>query len=170
MKLSSVGPFLVEEFWRLLPPTTFFFCAFNLVSFTTNLMVHHYWFALTNFLFATVMALIVGKVVLVTRHLHFIDHFRNGPLVYSILFKTVFYSVVVALVRVLEVFSHMARDSRGFQAAFDAELDDFTWYHFAGVQLWLLVCFLIYVTGAEITRAVGKDRMINLLFHGKGTS
>ncbi len=166
MTLTRFGRFLAEEFRLVLPPTIYFFCAFNLVSFTTNLMVHHYWFALTNFMFASVMALIVGKVVLVTRRLHFVDRFRDGPLIYSIVFKTVFYSVVVALVRVLELFSHMARDDRGFQAAFDAERDAFTWYHFTAVQLWLFACFLVYVAAVEISAVVGKERILRILFHG----
>jgi hypothetical protein len=164
--MSSVGHFLAEEFRLLLPPTIYFFCAFNLVSFTTNLMVHHYWFALTNFIFATVMALIVGKVVLVTRRLSFVNHFRSGPLIYSILFKTTFYSIVVALVRVLEVFSHLARDDRGFSVAFTAERDAFTWYHFTAVQLWLFVCFLIYIAAVEVTAVIGKERIKRILFHG----
>jgi hypothetical protein len=167
VRVANIGSFLAEEFRLVLPPTIYFFCAFNLVSFTTNLMVHHYWFALTNFMFASAMALIVGKVVLVTRRLHFVDRYRDGPLIHSILFKTVFYSVVVALVRMLEVFSHMARDDRGFRAAYDAERDSFTWYHFAAVQLWLFVCFLAYVAAVEITAAVGKERMMRLLFHGR---
>ena len=91
---------------------------------------------------------------------------RSDTLIYSILFKTTFYSIVVALVRVLELFSHMARDDRGFSVAFAAERDDFTWYHFTAVQLWLFVCFLIYIAAVEVTAVVGKERIKRILFHG----
>ena len=79
MTAAAVGRFLLKELKIVLPPTIYFFCAFNLIVFTTNLMVHHYWFALSNFLVATALALIVGKVILVTDKFHFIDRYRGPP-------------------------------------------------------------------------------------------
>ncbi|HTR85163.1 MAG TPA: hypothetical protein VMI56_11850, partial [Reyranella sp.] len=124
---AKTRQFLRHEIELMLPPTIYFFCVFNLIAVTSNLLVRHYWFALTQFLLATMLALIAGKVILVTHRITFLDRFRGPPLIRPILFKTVFYSVVVALVRVLEVFSHLARDERGFHVAFRAELDAFTW-------------------------------------------
>ncbi len=113
MNVAAAGRFLLKELKIVLPPTIYFFCAFNLIVFTTNLMVHHYWFALSNFLVATALALIVGKVILVADKFHFIDRYRGPPLIRAILFKTVFYTVIVTLVRVIEVFVHVVRDERG---------------------------------------------------------
>jgi hypothetical protein len=166
---SAVGQFLLKELKIVLPPTIYFFCAFNLIVFTTNLMVHHYWFALSNFLVATALALIVGKVILVTDKFHFIDRYRGPPLIRAILFKTVFYSLIVTLVRAIELFVHIARDDRGFSVAFGEAVDAFTWYRFTAIQIWLFTCFLIYVTATELNAAVGKGRMMGLLFrHGAG--
>jgi len=50
---------------HMLPPTLYFFIAFNLIVFTTNLMVRDYWFDVSSFLVATTTALVVGKAVLV---------------------------------------------------------------------------------------------------------
>ena len=167
MNASAVGRFLLKELKIVLPPTIYFFCAFNLIVFTTNLMVHHYWFALSNFLVATMLALIVGKVILVTDKFHFIDRYRGPPLIRAVLFKTVLYTVIVSLVRVAEVFAHIARDERGTAVAFREAVDNFTWYRFTAIQIWLLTCFLIYVTATELNAALGKGRMTNLLFrHG----
>ena len=162
--------FLVHEFKLLLPPTIYFFCAFNLISFTTNLLARHYWFALSHFLFATTMALIVGKVILVSQRLTFLERFRDAPLVWPILFKTVFYSVVVALVRVLEVFIHIARDDRGMRVAFDATVDAFTWQRFTAVQTWLFVCFLIYIAFKELTARLGGGELMRLWFQRRPTA
>ena len=167
MNAAAVGRFLLKELKIVLPPTIYFFCAFNLIVFTTNLMVHHYWFALSNFMVATVLALIVGKVILVTDKFHFIDRYRGPPLIRPILFKTVFYSVIVTLVRVAEVFLHIIRDERGTSVAFQEALDNFTWYRFTAVQVWLLTCFLIYVTAIELNAALGKGRMTGLLFRSE---
>ena len=158
------GRFLLHEFKLMLPPTVYFFCAFNLLALTSNLIVRHYWFALTQFLLATMLALIAGKVILVTHRFTFLEYYRGPPLIRSILLKTVFYTVAVALVRVLEVFSHIARDDRGAKVASQEQLDAFTWQHFAVMQIWLFVCFLIYVTAIEISKVLGPGRMFQLIF------
>jgi hypothetical protein len=165
---ATAGRFLLEELRIVLPPTIYFFCVFNLIVFTTNLMVHHYWFALSNFLVATMLALVVGKVILVTDKFHFIDRFRGPPLIRAILFKTAFYSVIVSLVRIAEVFIHIARDERGSAVAFQEAVDNFTWYRFTAIQIWLFVCFLVYVTVIELNTALGKGRMAQLLFRRRG--
>ncbi len=164
MTTATAGRVLLKELRIVLPPTIYFFCAFNLIVFTTNLMVHHYWFAVSKFLVATMLALVVGKVILVTEKFRFIDRYRGPPLIRAILFKTVLYSVIVTLVRVGEVFFHIIRDDRGSAIAFQEALDDFTWYRFIAIQIWLLTCFLIYVTTVELNVALGKGRMTSLLF------
>ena len=164
MTASAAGRFLLKELKIVLPPTIYFFCAFNLIVFTTNLMVHHYWFAVSNFLLATMLALIVGKVILVADKFPFVHRYRGPPLIRAIAFKTVLYSVIVTLVRVLEVFVHIARDVRGLSVAFNEAVDNFTWYRFIAIQVWLLACFLIYVTVIEVNAALGRGRLAELLF------
>lgn len=159
------GRWVVEELRELLPPTIYFFFAFNLVAFTTGLMVHHYWFALESFLFASTMALVVGKILLVVRRVPLANRFRNSPLIVPILYKTLFYSIIVGLVRVLEVFLHIVRDERGMTVAFRSVADAFTWQHFTAVQIWLFVSFLIYALARESDAALGDHRLFKLLFH-----
>lgn len=161
---AKAWAFLVHEFKLILPPTIYFFCAFNVIVFTTNLLVLHYWFALSHFLFATTMALIVGKVILVTHRFAFLERFRDAPLVWPILFKTVFYTVVVALVRLLEVFIRVVRDERGMRVGFDAAVDAFTWERFTVIQTWLFVCFLIYVAFRELATRLGAGELMHLWF------
>jgi hypothetical protein len=72
----------------MLPPTLYFFIAFNLIVFTTNLLVHDYWFRLSGFLVATTTALVVGKSVLVANEIRLIDRFRGAPLIQPIFYKT----------------------------------------------------------------------------------
>jgi len=90
-------------------------------------------------------------------------------LIRAILFKTVFYSVIVSLVRVAEVFLHIIRDERGTSVAFQEAVDNFTWYRFTAIQVWLFTCFLIYVTAIELNAALGKGRMASLLFRRSAT-
>jgi hypothetical protein len=58
---------LLHKLREALPPTIFFFLGFNLIVLTTNLLVAQYSVAVSNFMLATVAALVVGKAVLTAR-------------------------------------------------------------------------------------------------------
>jgi hypothetical protein len=161
------GRFLAKELRLILPPTIYFFCVFNLIVLTSNLLVRHYWFALSHFLFATTMALIVGKVILVTDKFSIIDRFRHAPLIQPILYKTAFYTIAVSVVRLAEQFVHFRFDERGFAIALHEALDAFTWRHFAAVQIWLVLSFLVYVAVTELNDRLGAGRLVNLLFNDR---
>lgn len=154
---------------HLLPPTLYFFIAFNLIVVTTNLLTRDYWFNLGTFMLASTTALIVGKVVLVVDKVRIIDKFRGAPLAQPILYKTVFYSVVVTVVRFLERLMHFAFDPRGFDAAAEAALADFSWHRFVAVQVWIFVCFMLYVTASELNALVGDGQLRRLFFHHRSS-
>ena len=154
---------------HLLPPTLYFFVAFNLISFTTNILVDNHWFHLESFILASTTALVVGKIVLVVDNVRIIDKFRGGPLIWPILYKSILYSVVVLIVRFLEKAVRFAIDADGFGPAFRDALHDFTWHKFAAVHLWIFVCFLIYVTATEFNALVGQGQLYRLFFHHRSS-
>jgi hypothetical protein len=154
---------------HVVPPTLFFAVAFNLIVFTTNLMIHDYWFRLSGFLVATTTALIVGKAVLVANNIKLIDRYRGAPLIQPILYKTIFYTIVVLIVRIAERFAHLAFDDRGFGVAFDAAVHDFTWRRFAAIQIWIFTCFLIYVTATELSALLGEGQLFRLFFRHRSS-
>lgn len=140
---------------HLLPPTLYFFIAFNLIVFTTNLLAHNYWFNLSSFLLASTTALVVGKVVLVVDKVRIIDKFRGAPLIQPILYKTIFYSLVVTVVRFLEKILDVAFEAHSLGQVYQMVLVDFTWHRFVAVQVWIFVCFLLYVTASELNALIG---------------
>jgi hypothetical protein len=154
---------------HLLPPTLYFFVAFNLISFTTRATVQPLWFDLPSFILASTTALVVAKVVLVVDRVRVIDKFRGGPLIRPILYKSIFYSLVVLIVRFLEKVIHFAIDTDGFGPAFRDALHDFTWHRFAAVHIWIFVCFLIYVTASEFNVLVGRGQLYRLFFHHRSS-
>jgi len=159
----------VALFRHLLPPTCYFFVAFNLITFTTNLLAHNYWFNLGSFMLASTMALIVGKVVLVVDKVRIIDKFRGAPLIQPILYKTVFYSLVVLVVRFLEKIVDVAFDAHSIGQIVQMVLADFTWHRFVAVQVWMFVCFLLYVSASELNALVGDGQLRRLFFHHRSS-
>lgn len=156
--------FWLHEMKLLLPPTIYFFCAFNLIVITTNLLARSYFLALTNFLAATALALLVGKAVLVADKFRAIHRFQNAPLIKPILYKTLFYGLVVMLFRVVEQLVHFSFDQNGFRVAFGEAVEAFTWHRFAAIQIWLFTTFLLYVTAAEVSKALGPGKLKQLMF------
>jgi hypothetical protein len=166
---ARAGRTVLGVFRHMWPPTLYFFIAFNLIVFTTNLLVHDYWFGLSGFLIATTTALVVGKSVLVANEIRLIDRFRGAPLIQPILYRTVFYTLIVLVVRILERFIHLAIDNRGFTVAFGAAVDEFSWRRFAAIQIWLFTCFLLYVTATELSALLGEGQLFRLFFRHRSS-
>lgn len=168
MPLGVLGK-VAKAIREVVPPTLYFFVAFNLIVFTTNLMIHDYWFKLSGFLLATTTALIVGKAVLVANHISLIHRFRGAPLIQPILYKTLFYTLVVFVVRFFERLLQLALDHRGISWALDTEIHTFNWHRFAAVQIWIFTTFLIYVAATEIGDLMGEGQLFRLLFRHRSS-
>ncbi len=76
-----------HEFIQVLPPTIFFFVAFNVITITKALMLQQYGIDFSGFAAATIGALLVGKVVLVADKLRLINRFPDRPLIYNVAWK-----------------------------------------------------------------------------------
>ena len=159
------GARILHELRGALPPTIFFFVGFNFIVLTTNLLVADYAVAVSNFMLATVAALIVGKAVITANAMPFLKLFDRAPLIQPILFKTAVYWIAVFLARLAERFVHFAVIERNRPGDFAAYLiSTFTWHRFIAISLWILVLFLIYETASEFSQLFGPAEMRRLLF------
>jgi hypothetical protein len=160
-----IGARVLHEAREALPPTLFFFVGFNLIVLTTNLLVAQYLVAVSNFMLATMAALVVGKAVLVANNLPVIRHYDRAPLIAPILFKTGIYWVIVFLARLLERFVHFFFVERNPIGDFPSYLIfTFSWRRFVAISLWLIVLFLIYVIAKEFSLLFGPGEIARLLF------
>ena len=159
-----VGGRLLHEVREVLPPTIFFFVGFNFIVLTTNLLVAQYLVAVSNFMLATMAALVVGKAVLVANKIPLLRRYDRAPLIQPILFKTAFYWVIVFFARLLERLVHFLFEGNA-PADFGSYLiTTFSWHRFSAISLWILVLFLIYVTVSEFSNLFGPGEIRRLLF------
>jgi hypothetical protein len=163
---ARLRAFVVHEFRELLPPTIYFFVGFNLILFTKRLFLAEYLIQFSGFFLATVGALVVGKTVLIADAMPFLRRFDQAPLAQPILFKTVVYSLLVLLVRLLEAFVHylIQGGNVGRGGFLDELLGSFSWDQFIATQLWIFVLFLVYVTASEINNLLGDGELFKILF------
>ena len=162
---NRIGARILHEAREALPPTIFFFVGFNFIVFTTNLLLADYAIAVSNFMLATVAALVVGKAVLVANAMPYLRRYDRAPLIRPILFKTAFYWVIVFLARLLERFVRFSVIERNPSGEFMSYLiTTFSWHRFSAISLWILALFLIYVTATEFGHLFGPGELRRLFF------
>jgi hypothetical protein len=89
---------LKEEFFKLLPPTIFFFVALHIVVFVRVLMLKGTGVAPSSSISTVVAALILGKAVLLADMLPMINRFPDKPLIYNVAWKTLIYLLAATLI------------------------------------------------------------------------
>jgi hypothetical protein len=150
---------------HLLPPMLYFLISFNLISITNRLLIYdHDWFDLTSIVIATTTALVVAKVVLLVDRVRIIDKFRGAPLIQPILYKSLFYSLVVLVVRFVERWIDFSFDAHGLGPGFQLLLARLDWHRFIAVHLWIFFCFLVYVAATELGALTGEGQLLRLFF------
>jgi len=161
---GRVLAFLLHEFRQVLPPTIFFAVGFTLIVFTQRLALAEFLIEFDGYLLAVVMALVVGKAVLVADKLPLLRSFDGSPLIAPILFKTAVYWVFVFIARLLEAAVHYLFESGGL-AGFGVHIvEQFSWNRFLFVQTWILALFLIYCTASEIAALFGDGELFRIFF------
>jgi hypothetical protein len=159
-----IGARILHELRGALPPTIFFFVGFNFIVLTTNLLVADYAVAVSNFMLATLAALVVGKAVITANAMPFLKHFDRAPLIQPILFKTGIYWVAVFFARLAERFVHFSVEGHRPGDFVAYLMSSFSWHRFIAISLWIFVLFLIYVTASEFSQLFGPAEMRRLMF------
>jgi hypothetical protein len=156
---------LVRE---MIPPALFFFVAFQLLAFTRALMLNRYGIEVATFAAATIGALVVAKVVVLTNLLPFINRFPSRPLLWNIGWKTPIYFAAALVVRYIEEFVHFYRQHGDIMIANRHLLDEVIWTRFWAIQIWLMVLLLVYCTLSELVRVSGWTRVRELFIGASG--
>jgi hypothetical protein len=156
--------FIIKEIKEMIPPTIFFAAGFNLVVFTTNLILGQYQLKYSSYLLATTGALIVGKSVLIAQALPFFRRMDNGPLIRPVLYKTTIFFIAVALVRIIEKLIEFLAHGGTLRGIHQYVVTTFSWNQFFAIQIWLLVLFLIYTFFVELNALFGEGELFKILF------
>ena len=155
---------LKEEFFKLLPPTIYFFVALHIVAFIRVLMLKGTGISPSSSISIAVAALILGKAVLIADMLPFINRFPHKPLIYNIAWKTVIYLLLSAVIHYLERLIDFWRETGGFVAGNQKLLAEIVWPHFWAIQIILFVLIAIYCTMHELVRVIGREKVLRIFF------
>ena len=162
--MAKVAATIKRDFLEILPAMIFFALLFNIVAYTRALMLEQYSISLTVSAGATILALVVAKVILVVDMFSFVDRFRDKPVIYNVLWRTFLYSLVALFIEYLEEFIPSIWADHGVLVANRAVFEEFVWQKFAAVHIWLTLGIFAYCATTEITSSLGKKRFHELLF------
>jgi hypothetical protein len=109
-------------------------------------------------------SLILGKAVLVTDMLPAINRYPDKPLAYNVAWKTPIYLLAATIIHYLERLIDFSRQAGGVAAGNKKLLAEIVWPHFWAVEILLFVLILVYCTGHELVRVVGKEKILRLFF------
>jgi hypothetical protein len=155
---------LKEEFFKLLPPTIFFFVALHIVMFIRVLMLEGTGLKTSSSISIAVAALILGKAVLVADMLPMINRFPNKPLIYNVAWKTVIYWLLSAVIHYLERLVDFWRETGGLVTGNQKLLSEIIWPHFWAIQIILFVLIAAYCMVHELVRVIGKEKAMRIFF------
>jgi len=155
---------LKEEFFKLLPPTIFFFVALHIVMFIRVLMLEGTGLAPSSSVSIAVASLILGKAVLIADMLPMINRFPNKPLIYNVAWKTVIYLLISAVIHYLERLIDFWRQAGSFVAGNQKLFAEIIWPHFWAIQIILFVLIAMYCTVHELVRVIGREKVLRIFF------
>ncbi len=155
---------LKEEFFKILPPTIFFFVALHIVAFVHVLMLKRTGISPSSSISIAVAALILGKAVLLADMVPMINRFPNKPLIYNVAWKTLIYWLMATLIHYVERLIDFWRQTGGFIAGNKKLLAEIIWPHFWAIQIILFVLIAMYCMMHELVRVIGKEKVLRIFF------
>ncbi len=162
--MRELWHWLKHEFHEVLPPTIFFLIAFHIVVIDRRLMLREYGLPLSSIVGATVGALLIAKVVLITDKFPFINRFPGKPLIYNVAWKTAIYMAAAVLIHYLEHLVPIWWRTGDLATANRHLTTEIVWPHFWAIQLWLIVLLFVYCSLREMVRAIGREKVVDLFF------
>jgi hypothetical protein len=155
---------LKEEFFKILPPTIFFFVALHIIMFIRILMLEGTGLSPYSSASIAVTALILGKAVLIADMVPIINRFPNKPLIYNVAWKTLVYWLMATLIHYVERLIDFWRQAGSFVAGNRKLLAEIIWPHFWAIQIVLFVLIAMYCTMHELVRVIGKEKAMRIFF------
>jgi hypothetical protein len=108
-------------------------------------------------------ALALGKVMLVAQELHFAEHFKDKPLIYSTLFKSGAFAVILGFFKILEE----AGVGWYHGKSFSESISDIAGGTLEGILVFVLILAVLLVPFfgfSELRRIFGGDKLRRLFF------
>jgi len=153
----------VIEYW-----INFGYLAFFLVAFIwyRRLILAEYQVQDTNYFFPLIEAAVLAKVIMLGDLVRLGRQIENKPLIFSALFRTVMFSLWVAIFSVLEETIRGLLHGKGLASGVE-EIASRGWYELLSRCVVIFVAFIPFFSFKELERVMGPEKL-RALFWRRG--
>jgi hypothetical protein len=155
---------IIHEVRKTALVTIYFLIGFNLLALLLALMAPGFRDSRTLFASATVAALLVGKVMVVTEGLMRRRLSRGHSFLRTVLTKSVIFTVVILVAMAFEEVLHgVIADDLTWGAAWHHLREEASWARFAARSVYLVVLFGLYSFIFELDQFFGADGVADIV-------
>jgi hypothetical protein len=166
--VNKIGAIVAREIREALPAFIFFLFLFHMIALTKAVSLGDYNITALRATGSTVGALIVAKAILLVEALP-IARLFSGRRVVEVLWKTLLFATVALLFRFVEEIIPLTSKHGGVVATTKAMYGEISWPLFWVLALWILGGLFLYCLASELIRAVGPEKVKDMLFGTRST-
>lgn len=161
---KSLGKKIVHEIVQVWIMTSYFAAGFILILLMQNLLLAEQGADPIGFLSTIILALLIGKVVVVMEHLSVANRFRHRRPIGHIVYSTVLFTLVSLLVGALEKVIKGLIHGESLGGAIISSVEHASLPKFLATTMALLILFGFLFFFREVNRLLGKGVLIKALF------
>ncbi len=165
--MTKIFQWCKTEIAHLIPAIIYFAICFNLFHFAQTLLMQPQDIQYTGYVGATLGAILAGKVILIAENIPFFNAFPNKPILYNITWKFFIYSIFVLLVQIIDHVLKQLYHTGNCYTACIRLLADLSQKEFWGIQMFVLMFFLVFIVFTELARVIGQSKMKEIFFGWK---
>jgi hypothetical protein len=155
---------LKRDLLRVFPAFLFFWIAFTLINYTEGFLLERAGIERYSWEEVLLAAALVAKILMVVDNFHIANLFPITPLYKNIIWKTLLYWMINAIIRLTIRFSPYVWNTDPFLQDVKIFSANFDWAIFLSIQSWYLMLFFVFVTTRELTLVLGPKRVFKLFF------
>ncbi len=155
---------LKHELKELAVPALYFFICFSLILLILKLFLQNYsieFFVLSK---AALAAFLAAKAVLIGDQTGISKKRRSAPRYINVLFKTFIYTVITAILSILESLIEAFSKTKVFSTAISTAINEININHFLAIILLVSLVFLSYNIFDEINIYMGEGKLKKFFF------
>jgi hypothetical protein len=153
--MDRILSWLKKELYELAPVWIFFFFFVLLLRITEWAILQELGIREGIIKKVLIFTFLIAKVFVVLDNLNFMNRFVNRPLIYSIVWKTLFYTLGIFLARLIEFLF-----SQSITQIFEGMLRPRFWI----IQIWTITLLFIFCSTRELIKKIGKDNFLKMVF------
>ena len=165
--MTAVKPTLkkkaVHELREYLLISLYLFVVFSLLVVHKSMILaeHHINYALHGF--ALINALALAKIMLTAQEMHLADQFRDAPLIYPTLLKSLVFTILLAGFKIAEDAFVGRLHGKTFHESL-SDIGDGSWSGILILSALLFVMLIPFFGFTELRRVFGPDRLMGVFF------